>query len=281
MKKLFWCCLFLGASSMYASGSVKKHTHADRIHTVQKENAEKTEKIKKTEMTRGDVKIIEATENIRYLSQKIAKEYLFYYTYPNNAKMQKNLYATLKKLEENLKIISSVTKDEDTQNILEFLAYSKEEILSIIKQKPTSADALLMLDYSETLLEGADSIGRTYAYTFSKEEKMLVATKNIKYLLERITKYYMALYRGYDTQNNRMNLQKSISGLKQYLAEINAYPYPGNLQDIRQHIDKVWHRDDQVLKNIDQYFIPNLLSDSVVYLERKTDEISAYHSKNL
>ncbi len=281
MKKLFWCCLFLCASSMYASGSVKKDTHAARMHTVQKENAEKTEKIKKTEMTRGDVKIIEATENIRYLSQKIAKEYLFYYTYPNNAKMQKNLYTTLTKLEENLKIISSVTKDEDTQNILEFLAYSKEEILSIIKQKPTSADALLMLDYSETLLEGADSIGRTYAYTFSKEEKMLVATKNIKYLLERITKYYMALYRGYDTQNNRMNLQKSISGLKQYLAEINAYPYPGNLQDICQNIDKVWHRDDQVLKNIDQYFIPNLLSDSVVYLERKTDAISAYHSKNL
>jgi len=32
--------------------------------------------------TRGDIKIIEASENIRYLSQKIVKDYLFLYQYP-------------------------------------------------------------------------------------------------------------------------------------------------------------------------------------------------------
>ena len=34
--------------------------------------------------TRGDVKVIEASENIRYLSQKLVKEYLFFYKNPKN-----------------------------------------------------------------------------------------------------------------------------------------------------------------------------------------------------
>jgi dsDNA-binding SOS-regulon protein len=236
---------------------------------------------KTAKMTRGDVKIIEATENIRYLSQKIAKEYFFFYTYPENRKIKKDLYETLKALSKNLQVISAVTKDADTNNLLEFLAYSKEEILNILKNKPNKEYAILMLDYSETLLEGADSIGRTYAYTFSKEEEMLVASKNVSYLLERIMKYYMALYHGYNTQNNRTNLQKSVEELKRYFVKINTYDYPEKIHAIRQKINLVWHRDMDILNSIDQYFIPLLLSDSVIFLEEKIDTLARYHSQNL
>ena len=41
--------------------------------------------------TRGDVKVIEASENIRYLSQKIVKDYLFYYKHPDQTETQKKL----------------------------------------------------------------------------------------------------------------------------------------------------------------------------------------------
>jgi len=236
---------------------------------------------KKMEMTRGDVKIMEATENIRYLSQKMAKEYLFLYTYPENARIKKSLYDTLKALGRNLQAIAAVTKDEDTNNILEFLAYSKEEILTLLKKKPTSERAVLMLDYSETLLEGADSIGSTYAYTFSPEEQMLVAAKNVKYLLERITKYYMALYKGFNSENNKKNLEDSISSLMQYMAKINNYHYPKEIADVREKVDLVWYKDKEILGNIEKYFIPNLLFDSVVFLEEKIDVLALYHSQNL
>jgi len=263
MKMILGISLLLWGMSLYAAPSGQ------------------TEKQNKTEMTRGDVKIIEATENIRYLSQKMAKEYLFFYTYPEKVSIQNSLYDTLAKLGKNLQVIAAVTKDEDTNNILEFLAYSKEEILTLLKEKPTSERAVLMLDYSETLLEGADSIGRTYAYAFSKEEKMLVASKNVKYLLERIAKYYMALHHGYNTENNRAHLEKSIVDLNGYLAKLNTYSYPKEVADVRQNIDVVWYRDKEILHSIEQYFIPNLLFYSVTYLEEKLDTIALYHSQNL
>ena len=276
MKKLF-CVYFFICSSivLFAEGTTISAFNNDSqvdsiVHTQ-----------KKLKMTRGDVKIIEATENIRYLSQKIAKEYLFFYTYPANSEMKKSLYESLKKLGENLQTISAVTKDEDTNNILEFLAYSKEEILALIKKKPTNERAVLMLDYSETLLEGADSIGRTYAYDFSKEEKMLVVSKNVKYLLERIIKYYMALYHGYNTENNRNNLETSITNLVQYLAEIDSYAYPKKIVNARKELDSVWDRDEGILNDAGRYFIPILLFDSVVYMEEKIDILALYHSQNL
>lgn len=39
--------------------------------------------------TRGDVKVIEASENIRYLSQKLVKEYLFFYKNPKKNRSKK------------------------------------------------------------------------------------------------------------------------------------------------------------------------------------------------
>ncbi len=263
MKKILVSALLVGGISLYAA--------AQKI----------PDQPQKSEMTRGDVKIIEATENIRYLSQKMAKEYLFWYTYPNNAKIKKSLFDTLKKLGKNLQVIAAVTKDADTNNILEFLAYSKEEILTLLKKKPTSERAVLMLDYSETLLEGADSIGRTYAYRFSPEEEMLVASKNVKYLLERITKYYMALYKGFNSENNKKNLDDSIQSLMQYMAKINGYRYPAKIADIRAKVDLVWYKDKEILRNGGEYFIPNLLFDSVLFMEEKMDILALYHSKNL
>jgi len=138
-----------------------------------------------------------------------------------------------------------------------------------------------MLDYSETLLEGADSIGQTYAYTFSKEEEMLVASKNVKYLLERISKYYMVLYQGYNTDNNKKNMESAVSELLQYMAKINSYSYPKDVAHVREKIDVVWFRDKEILQGVNRYFIPNLLLDSVVYLEDKVDVLALYHSQNL
>jgi len=235
----------------------------------------------KTKVTRGNVQIVEATENIRYVSQKLAKEYLFFYLNPENEKIHKDLYASLEILGQNLRAISMVTKDEDTQDVLDFLAYSKEELSSLLVKKPTRDIVALILDYSETLLEGADSIGKTYAYDFSKEEKMLVASKNIKFLLERIGKYYMALKLGYDTQNNKVNMQEAIAALKVHFSRFDAYPYPKKIKEVEVLLNKLLASDIRVVKNEKSYFIPSLLLDSIAFFEAKADVLALYHSKNL
>ena len=50
-----------------------------------------------TSATRGDIKVIEASENIRYLSQKIIKDYLLFYKNPEKTELKNNLNKTLDK----------------------------------------------------------------------------------------------------------------------------------------------------------------------------------------
>ena len=230
--------------------------------------------------TRGDVKVIEASENIRYLSQKIIKDYLFLYKNPNRKETEDRLNKELGQLSSNLRVIATTTKDVDTKDILEFLAYSKDQIEQIVSEKPTEEQAALMLDYSETLLEGADSIALAHKYDFSKEEQMLITMKKIEYLLERITKYYMAMNTGFDSSTNKEQMKKAILDIEVNLMDISLYSYPQEFKGLQNDVDMSWRANKMFFEKSDKLFIPKLMLLSVSYMENFINQLTTYHSKN-
>ena len=231
-------------------------------------------------VTRGDVKIIEASENIRYLSQKIVKDYLYLYKNPQKTEVKNGLDDVLNKLGDDFRNIAITTKDTDTKDILDFLAYSKDQIKQMLNGKVDMEKAALMLDYSEILLEGANSISQAHKYEFSKEEKMLMATKKMEYLLERMAKYYMAFNIGFHTQTNKEQLKDAMKNFEENLNKINSYDYPNELQKDRSQINTFWEASKVFFMKADTLLIPNLLRDAVVYLEDAMAKIALYHSKN-
>ncbi|SFV68973.1 Nitric oxide-responding transcriptional regulator Dnr (Crp/Fnr family) [hydrothermal vent metagenome] len=230
--------------------------------------------------TRGDVKVIEASENIRYLSQNLAKEYFFFYAHPKKIEVKDELNQMLLKLNDNFRVIARTTTNSDTKDILEFLAYSKDQIAEIFNEKPDQEKAALMLDYSETLLEGADSIASAHAYDFSDEERMLMTTKKMEYLLERITKYYMAINTGFDNITNKESMQESIDKFDENMEIINAYQYPDAQAKEQENINHAWSSNKLFFSKSKDLFIPALMFCSIGYLEKVLDDIALYHSKN-
>lgn len=230
--------------------------------------------------TRGDVKVIEASENIRYLSQKLAKEYLFLYKYPEKSGLKEELQKLLLEFNDNFRMIAKTSKDSDTKDILEFLAYSKDQIEEIFNEKPSSEKAALMLDYSETLLEGADSIASAHKYDFSDEEEMLMVTKRMEYLLERITKYYMALNVGFRNKTNKESMQVSIEKFEENIKRIKDYNYPDVSAQYREKMSISWEANKVFFAKSVDAFIPALMFMSIDYLKEIISKIAIYHSKN-
>ena len=235
----------------------------------------------KTLITRGDIKILEATENIRFLSQEIVKEYLFLFELSQKDEEKQKLNSLLVDLNNNLQIIEKTTKDQDSKDILDFLAYSKDQMSQIFMEKLSKENAALLLDYSETLLEGADSIAEAHMYAFSKEEKMLMLTKKMEYLLERIMKYYIALHIGFDTPTNKTQMQNAISKFHENLHEILMYDYPQSIIATRSELNQKWNTDHIYLSRSKHLFIPELMNMSTGYLEQLITQITLYHTKNL
>jgi hypothetical protein len=268
LKKIFYIFFLLWGVVLFAEAKIEK-----------KEKVE-VEAKKAIAATRGDIKVIEASENIRYLSQKMVKDYLFFYKHQNKVEVKRELDRALAKLNDNFRIIATTTKDSDTKDILEFLAYSKDQIEQIFNEKADEERVALMLDYSETLLEGADSISNAHKYDFSDEEKMLMVTKEMEYLLERVSKYYMAIHVGFNSAMNKGQMQEAISTLEENIALINNYPYPAEFQKIQVKMNESWEANKRFFDQSETLFIPKLMFTSVDYMEDVVLQIALYHSKN-
>ncbi len=229
--------------------------------------------------TRTDVNIIEATENIRFLSQEITKDYFYLYANPKKKEIHKEIINELEELVKSIRTISISTSSTETKNILEFLVYSKNQIDDIVKGKITKDKASLMLDYSETLLEGATSIAKEYSYNFSESEKMLMKSKEIKFLIERTSKYYMALGVGLKDDVNQNQMFKAVGNIDNALKILSGYDYPKMMLVNREHLSRVWSVTKSIVKRWKKLFTSNLIVLADKEIEGLAEQFVLYHRK--
>ncbi|RUM68150.1 MAG: hypothetical protein DSZ07_07320 [Sulfurovum sp.] len=230
--------------------------------------------------TRSDVKIIEASEDIRYLSQKIAKEYLYLYYNPNKINLRDKITNNMKKLKKSIEEISINTQNNQSKNILNFLTYSNEEIQILLNQKVSQDKSILMLDYSETFVEAANSIQFLHQYKFSNEEKMLMYLKELEYLLERVNKYYIASILNLNKISNKQHMNNALRKVEDIFKAIKEYPYPKETKEERSKIVNYWKNNKKFLNISKDLSVPNLLLLFSKNFEDSIKKLELYHKQN-
>jgi len=230
--------------------------------------------------TRSDVKIIEASEDIRYLSQKIAKEYLYLYYNPNKINLRDKITNNMKKLKKSIEEISINTQNNQSKNILNFLTYSNEEIQILLNQKVSQDKSILMLDYSETFVEAANSIQFLHQYKFSNEEKMLMYLKELEYLLERVNKYYIASILNLNKISNKQHMNNALRKVEDIFKAIKEYPYPKEIKEERSKIVNYWKNNKKFLNISKDLSVPNLLLLFSKNFEDSIKKLELYHKQN-
>ena len=230
--------------------------------------------------TRSDVKIIEASEEIRYLSQKIAKEYLYLYYNPHKVILKDRLTQNMKNLKKSIQQIAINTQNIDSKNILNFLTYTNEEIQLLLKQEVSNDKSILILDYSETFVEAANSIQSLHQYEFSDEEKMLMYLKELEYLLERVNKYYIASILNLNKISNKQHMQNALVKVQTILNIIKEYPYPKEIKKERRKIVNYWRSNKKFLNISAKLSVPNLLFLFTENFRNSIKKLELYHKQN-
>jgi len=230
--------------------------------------------------SRSDVQIIEATENIRYLGQKISKDYLYLYNNPKKIELKEELDKDIEMLELSIRNIGMSTINADSKNILDFLTYNKNEIKELLTKEVNKETSILILDYSESFLEGSNSIASVHTYAFSDEEKMLMSMKELEYLLERVSKYYIASNLNLDKVNNFDHMINAIIKIDNILKNVESYNYPSELEKESHEMKMIWKSHREFLYKSEKLFLPNLLEASSKNLEKIIQDIALYHKKN-
>jgi hypothetical protein len=232
-------------------------------------------------VSRNDVKLQEASEDIKFISQQMVKDYFYLSFNTQKKEIKKNLSDELLLLDSKLRLIAASTTNESTKKILTFLAYSRDQITETITMPYSADNSAIILDYSEILLEGAEKIAKEHSYAFSKEEQMLINVKNMAYLLERMSKYYMVFQAGFKDHNNIKQLKDAVATFDTLLEKANGYDYNSDIVKYLNNINNYWKVARSYYLSLEKNNIPNILYISVEYLENNILKLELYHSKNL
>jgi hypothetical protein len=160
----------------------------------------------------ADAKISKSMINIKYLSQKIAKNYLYLYYVPNKSSLKIELKNDIKLLENDFRFVAKSTNSSDTKDILNFLSYTKDQIKDLLKDSITFDNSVLMLDHSEAIYEGAESVLSTMQRDSKKQE--------IKVYVMRVLKTYMAVNTGKNAPINKEQLLQEVSFVESKLTNV-------------------------------------------------------------
>ena len=231
--------------------------------------------------TRGDVKIIEASENIQYLSQKIAVDYLFLYNKEDDNFLKRRIEKNIEKLESFANEILEMTKSDSTKYYINYFKLDLDDIKKIINKKKSIVNVNLILAYGEEFIEGADAIIKEHQYKYTKEEKMLMLSKKAQYLFEYVTSYYMASKIGISNDFNREKMYRAIAKIDSILLEANEYNYSKELKKNVEQISTIWAANKSFFSNEKGLYIPYILLHSTQYSQDILAKIERYHKQNL
>jgi len=233
--------------------------------------------------TRGDVKVLEATDTIRSVADNLAREYMLYTLFPHKRFSREDFEDELEELPKSFQEIAGATKDERTKGLLSFFTYQKARADGIVEEpKPTRELAEEMLEMSRSFVEGSENIARHHTYKFSFEEKMFMLIRSMQRHLASLAKYYVAWQLFPDDPALSRRIASEKKHFETELKKINAYRYKDpEAMEAREKLNAIW-------KTIRSYWeggepgkgLPMVLSIATNQMIDLLDTLGAYHSKN-
>ncbi len=195
-----------------------------------------------------------ATEEIAYLSQKIANDYLYLYHNPEQKMTYQNeLRIDVRKIENDIRFIAINTKNEDIKNILDFLSYDKDKIKALAEEEISRENAVSILDESNALVEGLQSIIKT---TGRKSLKSM-----IRFHIMKLSKLYMAIHLKFDPTENTKVFYTEIQDIDTMMKYRT------------KNIKQLWRSYKEILNPSPIYFLPNIVAIIISDLEQKVGHI--------
>jgi hypothetical protein len=225
---------------------------------------------------------LESAENIKFASQLVAKAYFYKQQGVRLDHAAKDLKKSLALLQKDLMIIQDGLKSgaKDEKNIVVFLEYTLEELQDIISKPYSREHGALILDYSDSMLEGADIIAGKHMHEGNAEEEVLLTSEHMLFLMERINKFYIAYQAGFRDYNIIVQLKQAVQSFEEALAKVNAYThYSEQALEARNKINEFWPVAREFFVDIERAALPVIVLTSVEKLEKELRVLEEFHYK--
>jgi len=224
---------------------------------------------------------VKAAADVLALSQQITKNYIYIGQDIQIDKATARLTKSMKQLAGAIKVIESNTTDVDAQNMVRFLKFTYSEIAKVVDLPYSKESGALMIDYSETLLEGAESL--TQRWSKKTDKQGFIELERQALLVERIAKYYIAHRAGFVDFNAVRQLETAVEQFESGLVKINAQKkyYPVWLHPEIEKLNRHWPITKDFYLGVEKNDLPLIVFVYTEYIRKAVDVLLTYHAKEM
>jgi hypothetical protein len=230
-------------------------------------------------VTMDIVKLIDMAGRQRMLSQRIAKDYMYVGEKIATSKAKKQLKISLEEMKKAHKTLVESINDPEIKNLLAFVEMSSEDFEAISKEPYSLDNAQLILDLSESMLEGSQ-----YVVTSLKKLANVKASKIVdmsgrqRMLAQRIAKYYIAYQSGIKDKNtvDQMNAAVKLFGESQEVLMKNENNTPEINRKLNK-IDRLWKIVYKFYLNIEKGGLPLIVFNTTDDITKKMNDITVLY----
>jgi len=228
-------------------------------------------------------KIIENAENLKIISQSLAKNYFYIHQGIQISSAKRGLKNDIMHLDASIKKIQEQANDKETQDLIEFASFSSEELKEILQEPYSPENGGLILDYTESLLESSDTILKYHlAKNPNKETEMLLIVVDMKYLLARAAKYYIAFSAGFTDAVNVAQANRAVDDFGVLLKKVQEYQYPKDVsKKVIRKLARYWPSSKSFYRGIKKSELPTIIFISTKHMERSINKLIEYHEKKI
>ncbi len=245
--------------------------------TIALANPENTEVAK---ISTKEGKLINLAGKQRMLSQRMAKDYFYAGQKINKSKALKQLRKSLVDFKSTQKRLNKDIKDEEIKNLIAFVDMSLNEFDTLSQEQYSIDNGTIILDLSESLLEGSDYVVQALTKEKVSNEIIDIAGKQ-RMLSQRIAKYYIAYQAGIKDDNTITQMQESVKEFDTILNKLLVNKNNSKkIQEELQKVAKMWKIVYKFYLNIKKGGLPKIVFSTTDDITSKMDAIVTLYVNN-
>ena len=217
----------------------------------------------------------------RMLSQRMAKDYFYAGKNINKGNALKQLKKSLEDFKKTQILLSTSINDDEIKNLIVFVDMSLDEFVSISKESYNVDNGTIILDLSESMLEGSQYVVQALTEGKASNEIIDIAGKQ-RMLSQRIAKYYIAYQAGIKDDNTITQMKETVKEFDTILKKLIANPT--NTIEIKKElakVNKMWSIVYKFYLNIEKGGLPKIVFSTTDDITKKMNNIVGLYVKAL
>ena len=212
----------------------------------------------------------------RMLSQRIAKDYFYIGKGVNVSKASKQLKDSIQAFNKTQRLLASSIKDEEIQNMLMFVDMSSEEFSSIAMEAYSLDNGALILDLSESMLEGSQYVVDALKQDVKQQVSSIVDIAGRQRMLsQRIAKYYISYQAGIKDKNSITQMQEAVKLFNDSHHKLMANKTnSAEINKALKKVDRLWKIVYKFYLNIEKGGLPIIVYNTTDDIMKKMNKIT-------